>query len=105
MEIRKDDFEALVNLSDQLDKEGHETEAAALDTVLHKIAEKMEKQAAQVEMSNKAHKACESLIRALESFCGKNLDTRGPNRRTLNKIIDTAEDLLTELKTLLGKKE
>lgn len=105
MEIRKEDFEALVNLSTQLDEEGHETEASALDSVLTKVAETLEKTAAaEGEMSGKARKSCESLLRALESFCGKNLDTRGANRRAMNGVVDHAEDLRDELKEILGVK-
>jgi len=87
-------LEALVSLSDRLDSEGLTNEAQALDEVLAKVAErKMNKKA----MTGGAMKACKSLLRACESFCKKNLDSRGENRRELNGIVDMCEDMVKSL--------
>lgn len=104
----KQDFETLVSLTDKLDTDGHVAEAAALDLIITKVAalvkeaEDDSNAEARDGMSGKAQKACESLLRTLESFCGKNLDSRGPNRRKMNKICDAAEDLRDDLKGILG---
>jgi hypothetical protein len=90
------ELQKVVEVADKLDAEGHATEAQALDALLVKIA------ADEGSMSNKATNALKSLQRILKSFCGKNLDARGPKRRTMNKVCDMAEDLLTELKELVG---
>lgn len=93
------ELESLVTLSDKLDAEGHADEAKALDAVLARVANQ---NLAKTAMSNKAIKACESLLRACESFCNKNLDTRGEHRRRLNKICDMCEDLCDELREIVG---
>jgi len=90
------ELQKVVEVADKLDAEGHATEAQALDALLVKMASD------DGAMSNKATNALKSLQRILKSFCGKNLDTRGGNRRKLNKVCDMAEDLLTELKDLVG---
>lgn len=93
------DLEALVGLSDRLDEEGHTEEAQALDTVLARVAQQ---KMAKTAMTGKAQKACASLLRACESFCNKNLDARGENRREMNSICDMAEDLRDKLGTVVG---
>lgn len=93
----KHDLEQLVELTNRLDEEGHTAEAQALDSLLVKVAAEGEEK----NMSNKAMKALHSLHKACSSFCSKNLDSRGPNRRKLNKVCDMAEDLCAELEELL----
>jgi hypothetical protein len=100
--MEQKDLNELVNLADKLDVEGHAEEAAALDTVLKKYAAEA---AEKAEMSNKAVNALKSMLRTLKSFCGKNLDSRGPKRRQLNKICDLAEDLMAEIKGIVGDEE
>ena len=93
------DLEALVGLSDRLDAEGHAEEAQALDTVLARVAQHRLNKSA---MSGKAQKACASLLRACQSFCNKNLDARGENRREMNSVCDMAEDLCEKLEKICG---
>ena len=94
--MEKQDMERLVDLTDKLDTEGHTVEASALDSLLIKFAEEGKK-----DMSNKAMNALRQLHKVCTSFCGKNLDSRGENRRSLNKICDMAEDLRDEIEPLL----
>lgn len=93
--MEKQDLERLVELTNRLDEEGHTTEAAALDGLLVRFAEE------EKTMSNKAMNALRQLHKACSSFCSKNLDTRGPNRRKLNKVCDMAEELCEEIEPLL----
>lgn len=96
----KVDLERLVELTNKLDEDGHVEEAAALDTLLVKFAQ--ESPAGDTKgLSKKAHNALNTLHKACVSFCNKNLDSRGENRRKLNKVCDMAEDLRDEIEELL----
>ena len=106
--MRKEDLDKLVSLADTLDEEGKVKEADALEGLLRtsvaEADEEEEKSSGKNGLNGKATRALESLKRTLESFTSKNLDSRGPIRRTLNKVIDSAEDLLKEINTCLGEK-
>lgn len=95
--MNRNDMTALVRMADELDEKGLSKEAQALDAVLTRVAEE------EKAMSNKAMNALRQLHKACSSFCNKNLDSRGPNRRKLNKVCDMAEDLCTELEELVGE--
>jgi hypothetical protein len=99
--MEKQELEKLVELTNKLDAEGHTEEAAALDTVLIRLAEAEEEKG----MSGKAKNALRMLYKTCKSFCSKNLDTRGSNRRKMSKICDMAEDLITEIEPLLDKED
>ena len=92
--MNRNDAETIVRMADEFDAKGLGKEAAALDAILEKVALE--------GMSGKASKALNSLHKACESFCKKNLDSRGENRRTLNKICDMCEDLRDECAKLMG---
>jgi phage gp29-like protein len=95
--MEKQDMEQLIELTNRLDAEGHVAEAKQLDEVLVRMAAEGEAKG----MSNKAMNALRQLHKACVSFCNKNLDSRGENRRKLNKICDMAEDLRDEIEPLL----
>ena len=95
--MNREDMAALVRMADELDKSGQTKEAQALDAVLVRVAEE------EKAMSNKAMNALRQLHKACSSFCNKNLDSRGGNRRKMNKICDLAEDLCEEIAPLLGE--
>lgn len=97
----KQELEKLVQITNKLDEEGHKEEAAALDTVLIRLAQAEEEKG----MSNKAKNALRMLYKTCKSFCDKNLDTRGTNRRKMSKICDMAEDLCVEIEPLLDKED
>ena len=97
--MEKVDLEKLVELTNQLDEEGHTEEAAALDSLLIKFAQ--ESPVGESSLSKKAQSALNTLHKACTSFCSKNLDSRGEKRRKLNKICDMAEDLRDEIEELL----
>ena len=99
--MEKQELEKLVELTNKLDAEGHTEEAAALDNVLIRLAEVEEEKG----MTGKAKNALRTLYKTCKSFCDKNLDTRGGNRRKMSKICDLAEDLCTEIEPLLDKED
>ncbi len=94
------DLEKLVELTNQLDEEGHTEEAAALDTLLIKFAQESPV-GGEKEMSKKAVNALNTLHKACSSFCSKSLDSRGGSRRKLNSVCDMAEDLRDACEELL----
>ncbi len=98
--MEKVDLEKLVELTNKLDEEGHEAEAAALDTLLLKFASE-DGPVGKAELSKKAQGALNTLHKACSSFCSKSLDSRGEKRRKMNTICDMAEDLRDEIEELL----
>ena len=103
--LDKADLEKLASVADELDAKGLTAQADAIEVLLRTAAEEAEeKKPGKNGLNGKATKALQSLMRALESFTSKNLDSRGPARRTMNKCVDTAEDLLTCCKECLGGK-
>jgi hypothetical protein len=97
--MEKQELEKLVEITNQLDAEGHKEEASALDNVLIRLAEAQEEKG----MTGKAKHALNTLYKACKNFCSKNLDSRGSGRRKMNKICDLAEDLCTELEEFIDK--
>ena len=109
MAIRQATLRVLAQVSDELDREGYEPEANVIDQVTQAIVEELLEQeggnsqrTVQAEMTGKASKALASLDRALTSFLGKNLDSRGEGRRNINKCIDLAEDLQECIREIIG---
>jgi len=97
--MEKQEVEKLVEFINKLDAEGHTNEAQALDSVLIRLAEAEEEKG----MTGKAKHALQTFYKACKSFCAKNLDSRGSNRRKMNKICDMAEDLCAELESFIDK--
>lgn len=100
--MERKELENLVSLADELDQKGLVEEAAALDKVLTKVAATEEEEKG---MTGKATHALEVLCKTCESFCAKNLDTRGSKRRLLNQICDLAEDCAAKCREILGEKK
>jgi len=111
MAVRQETIRILAQVSDEFDQEGYEAEANVIDQVTQTIVEDLLEQegsgnrrTVEAEMSGKANKALNSLDRALTSFLGKNLDSRGESRRSMNKCVDLAEDLQECIQEILGSK-
>lgn len=95
-------IESLLKLAEKFDEEGKVKEADAIEGIIRTIAAEDEEKSAKNGLNGKTTKALQSLKRALESFCGKNLDPRGEHRRLLTKLMDTCEDMLEDCNTILG---
>lgn len=93
-------IEQLIKIAEDLDNSGMDQEAtlltAAASQLIEKKAEEMDEGDERTDstgLNKKTTKALNTLKSALDSFCSKNLDSRGEKRRKLNAVLDLAEDL------------